>query len=305
MSSGVMGVVRGADISPSDVEIFVHYVASRDISTPVQLTKLDPTQVLQKINNPNNTTGNEIFGGLYTLKLPTTTFSKKGFYTLVIKPIEIRTKIVDAGVLSSDSTLRGLLFDTTAVNSSFSGKFENNGLVGYRIEYLNTNTSASERKIQNFFRVITSNNKVEPVNQNLTNTNQKAIRYRLNDASTLTFCTVSPSSASDVKPNALPYIGEPNQDVIITNTFFNPVMMEIEMVEHDAETLSYALYGNQTKSLDDGIYSVYNNNNEIFYQGELFDIQDQVSGKPLFEVRSRKSTIDFTKQFNTIIQGIQ
>jgi hypothetical protein len=304
MSSGTYGVVRGADVSPNDVEIFVHYVASRDISTPVTLTKLDSNQILQKVNNPNNPNNNEIFGGLYTLKLPTNTFGKKGFYTLVIKPVEIRTKIIDAGVLSSDGTLKGLIFDTTSIDTAFANKFENNGLVGYRIEYLNTDPNVAEKKIQNFFRVITSNNKVEPVNQNLTNTNQKAIRYRLNDASTLTFCTVTPSSASDVKPNALPFIGEPNQDVIITNTFFNPVVMEIEMVEHDAETLSYALYGNQSKSLSDGIYSIYNNNNEIFYQGELFDIQDQFTGKPLFEVRSRKNTIDFTKQFNTITQGL-
>lgn len=304
MSSGTYGVVRGADVSPNDVEIFVHYTASRDISTPVTLTKLDSNQILQKVNNPNNTTGSEIFGGLYTLKLPTNIFGKKGFYTLVIKPVEIRTKIIDAGVLSSDGTLKGLIFDTTSIDAAFAGKFENNGLVGYRIEYLNTDPNVGERKIQNFFRIITSNNKVEPVNQNLTNTNQKAIRYRLNDASTLTFCTVTPSSASDVKPNALPFIGEPNQDVIITNTFFNPVMMEIEMVEHDAETLSYALYGNQSKSISDGIYSIYNNNNEIFYQAELFDIQNQFTGAPLFEVRSRKSTIDFTKQFNTIIQGL-
>jgi len=304
MSSGTYGVVRGADVSPNDVEIFVHYVASRDVSTPVTLTKLDSNQILQKVNNPNNPNNNEIFGGLYTLKLPTNTFGKKGFYTLVIKPVEIRTKIIDAGVLSSDGTLKGLIFDTTSIDTAFANKFENNGLVGYRIEYLNTDPNVAEKKIQNFFRVITSNNKVEPVNQNLTNTNQKAIRYRLNDASTLTFCTVTPSSASDVKPNALPFIGEPNQDVIITNTFFNPVVMEIEMVEHDAETLSYALYGNQSKSLSDGIYSIYNNNNEIFYQGELFDIQDQFSGKPLFEVRSRKNTIDFTKQFNTITQGL-
>ena len=299
MATGTYGVVRPADISPSDVEIFYHYTPNRSVIGDVELQRLDPNEVLIKTKNPNNSNF-EVFGGMYTLKLPVNRFAAKGYYTIMIKPVEIRTKIVDVGVLSAFSDIKGLVFDLTSIPSSFLSKFENDGLVGYRIEYLNPNTNVADVKVNNFFRIITSNNRAEPVNQNLTNSNQKAIRYRFNDNSTLTFCTVSPASASNVKPNVLPYIGQPDQEVIITNTFFNPVMIEVEMVEHDIETLAFALFGNQSKSLEDGIYTIYNFNNQIYKQYDLFEIKNQFTGKPLFEVREQRNNIDFNKDFNNV-----
>lgn len=303
MATGTYGIVRPADITPDDVEIFYSFTPSRD-KQGTSLIKLDPNEVLIKLDNPNkgqsNVSGFEIFGGMYTLKLPVSTFGVKGFYSIIIKPVEIRTKIVDCGVLSAYPDIRGLVFDLATIPSNFLNRFENNGLVGYRIEYLNQNTSAGDAKLNNFFRIITSNNRAEPVNQNLTNSNQKAIRYRFNDNSTLTFCTVSPSSAANVRPNALPFIGNPNQQVIITNTFFNPIMIEVEMVQHDVETLAFALFGNQTKSIEDGIYTIYNFNNDIYKQYNLYEIKDKFTGKPLFEVREERASIDFTKIFANI-----
>ena len=304
MAAGTFGIVRPADITPDDVEIFYHFSPSRDSIGNVELQKLEPNEVLVKVNNPNRAQlGNssfEIFGGMYTLKLPTDKFGTKGFYTIVIKPIEIRTRIVDVGVLSAYPDTKGIVFDIASIPTDFVNRFENNGLVGYRIEYLNTNTNTTDAKINNFFRVITSNNRVEPVNQNLTNSNQKAIRYRFNDNSTLTYCTVTPSSSASINPNVFPFIGQPNQQVIITNTFFNPLMVEIEMVQHDVETLAFAMFGNQTKSLDDGIYTIYNFNNDIYKQYNLYEIKDVYTGTPLFEVREERSSVDFSKAFNTI-----
>jgi len=299
MAIGTYGTVRPADVSLNDIEVFLHYTPSRSLVGDTQVTPLDPEEVLSTNTNPNGKPG-EIFGGMYTLKLPTTLFNAKGIYTIIIKPVEIRTRIVDCGVLSALPNVKGLVFDVSSVDSRFLSKFQNDGLVGYRIEYLNTSNSTENKKIPNFFRIITSNNKAEPVNQNLTNTNQKAIRYRFNDNSSLTFATVTPSSASNVKPNALPFIGEPNQEVIITNTFFNPVMLEVEMVEHDFETLAYGIFGNQSKSLEDGIYTIYNFDNDIYKQYDLFEIKDQFSGKPLFEVRENRINIDFLKGFDDI-----
>jgi hypothetical protein len=308
MATGTYGIIRPADISPTDVEIFYHYTASRDTIGDTTLTKIDDsTTMLFKVDTPqvlkdqSDLSTFQIFGGLYTLKLPTATFGKKGYYTIIIKPVEIRTTIVDVGVLSAYPDIKGLVFDLSQIPVQYQSKFENDGLVGYRIEYIDTNNPI-DAKVNNFFRVITSNNRTEPVNQNLTNSNQKAIRYRFNDNSTLTFATVSPASASNVKPNALPFIGQPNQPVIITNTFFNPIMIEVEMVEHDIETLAFALFGNQTKSLDDGIYTIYNFGNQIYKQYDLYEIKDQFTGKPLFEVRSNRISIDFTKTFNNITQ---
>ncbi len=300
MATGTYGIVRGADVSQEDIEIFYDYTPSRDKQGNGLIKIQNTNDVLIKLDNPNksqsNVSGFEMFGGMYTLKLPTTIFSGKGIYTIVIKPVEIRTKIVDVGVLSAFPDIKGLLFDLATIPTNFLNKFENNGLVGYRIEYLNT--TVTDAKINNLFRVITSNNRAEPVNQN---SNQKAIRYRFNDNSTLVYCTVSPNSASNVQPNAFPFIGQPNQEVIITNTFFNPIMIEVEMVDYDVETIAYALFGNQSKSLEDGIYTIYNFNNQIYKQYDLYEIKDKFTGKPLFEVREQRTSIDFNKNFNTII----
>jgi len=299
---GTYGITRLADITPEDVEIFYHFTASRTNIGNGELKRLDPTEVLLNMNNPNrvqsggSATGFELLGGMYTLKLPVETFGTKGIYTIIIKPIEIRTKIVDVGVLSAFPDVKGILFDTSTIPSTFLTKFENNGLIGYRVEYLNSDFT----KINGLFRIITSNNRAEPVNQNVTNSNQKAVRYSFNDNSTLTFCTLTPSSDSTVKANVFPFIGQPDKQVIITNTLFNPVMIEVEMVEHDIETLAYSLFGNQTKSLDDGIYTLYNFNNDIYKQYNLYEIKDVFSGKPLFEVREERTNIDFTKTFTNI-----
>lgn len=305
MSSGTYGINRPADVSPEDCEVWVHYTPSRDSIGNATVSLLDPTQVLLQIDNPNKiqsnvTTGFEVFGGMYTLRLPVAQFNQRGIYTIMIKPVEIRTRIVDCGVLSAFPDIKGILIDLADIPPQYVNKFENNNLIGYRIEYLNTNTNVADVKIRNFFKVVTSNNRAEPVNQNLTNTNQKAIRYNFNDNSTLVFCTVSPSSTTNVKPNVLPFIGQPNQEIIITNTYFNPLMIEIEMVEHDIETLAYGLFGNQTKSLEDGIYTIYNFNNDIYKQYNLYEIKDQFTGEPLFEVREERNNIDFTKTFDNI-----
>jgi hypothetical protein len=305
VSSGVYGINRPADVSPEDCEIWVHYTPSRDSIGNATVSLLDPTQVLLQIDNPNKiqsnvTTGFEVFGGLYTLRLPVAQFNQRGIYTIMIKPVEIRTRIVDCGVLSAFPDIKGILIDLADIPPQYVNKFENNNLIGYRIEYLSTNTNVADVKLRNFFKIVTSNNRAEPVNQNLTNTNQKAIRYNFNDNSTLVFCTVSPSSTTNVKPNVLPFIGQPNQEIIITNTYFNPIMIEIEMVEHDIETLAYGLFGNQTKSLEDGIYTIYNFNNDIYKQYNLYEIKDVFTGQPLFEVRQERNNIDFTKTFDNI-----
>ena len=302
MATGIYGIKRGADVTPDDVEIFYTYTASRDTQSGGLVKIANPNDVLIKINNPNRTQSGtntfEMFGGMYTLKLPVALFSAKGIYTIIIKPIEIRTSIVDVGVLSAFPNINGLLFDLSTIPSALANRFENDGLIGYRVEYL-TN-SGTDSKVNNVFKVITSNNRAEAVNQNLTNSNQKAIRYRFNDNSTLVFCTLSPNSSSNVKPNTFPFIGQPNQQVIITNTFFNPIMIEVEMVDHDFETLAYGLFGNQSKSIEDGIYTIYNFNNDIYKQYDLYEIKDKYTGAPLFEIRDQRNNVDFTKNFTTV-----
>ena len=300
MATGVYGTIRPADVSPEDIEIILNYTPSRDETDNFLLTKLDAKSIITPYFNNGTTGGNagiEILGGLYNLKLPTEQFDSIGIYTLLIRPLQIRTTILDCGVLSALPNIRGIIIDINAVPVESRNKFVNQGLVGFRIEYLNSDGT----KIPNFFRIITSSFFCEPVVQNLTNTSQKAIRYRYTDNNTnLVFCTLSPSSAPTTKPNAIPYIGQPNQNVIISNTFFSPITLDIEIAEHDFSTLAIALYGNQTKSIDDGIYTLYDTQNNIYRQYNLYEIRDEFNTL-LYEVRQdRGDNIDFSKNFTNI-----
>ena len=297
MATGNYGTIRPADVSVNDVEILYSYTPNRESISSVDLIPLNPQEVLIPATDPNNVS--EILGGLYTLKLPTNVFGSKGFYSIIIRPKQIRTTIQDCGVLADNKDVKGLVFNINDIPLGLQDRFENGNLVGYRIEYLKEISGTGQDKIQNLFRIVTSNNRVLPITQTQGNSSAST-SYTFNDNSTNVFCTLTPSSAPSIKPNATPFIGNPTQQVIITNTFFDPVMLEIEMVEYDDETLAYALLSNQTKSLDDGIYTIYNFGNEIYKQYNLYEVKNQFNGKPLYEVREEKFTIDPTKDFDDI-----
>ena len=300
MAIGSYGTIRPSDVSPEDVQIIMNYTPTRDVTDNFILTELDAQTLLKPYFNNTQTGGNanvEVLGGLYNLTLPAEQFNAIGIYTLYLRPAQIRTVITDCGVLSALPNVKGIVIDITNVPAQFQNKFVPQGLVGFRIEYLNADGS----KIPNFFRVVTSSFFCEPVVTNEINTTQKSIRYRYVDGnSNLIYLTISPSSSPTNKPNATPFIGQPNQNIIISNTFFNPVTIEVDMVEYDISSLAIALYGNQTKSIDDGIYTIYDSQNNIYRQYNLYEIRDQFNAL-LYEVRqSRGNNIDFSKNFTTI-----
>jgi hypothetical protein len=300
VSIGSYGTIRPSDVSPEDVEIIMTYTPSRDVTDDFTLTQLDAQSILRPYFNNSETGGNagvEVLGGLYNLTLPAQQFNNLGIYTLYLRPAQIRTTIIDCGVLSALPNVKGIIIDVTNVPVQYQNKFVPQGLVGFRIEYLNSDGS----KIPNFFRVVTSCFYCEPVVTNEVNTTQKSIRYRYVDGdANLMFLTLSPSSSPTNKPNATPFIGQPSQNIIISNTYFNPISLEVEMVEYDLSSLAIALYGNQTKSIDDGIYTIYDAQNNIYRQYNLYEIRDQFNAL-LYEVRqSRGSNIDFSKNFTNI-----
>lgn len=305
MAVGSYGIVRSADVSPNDVEILYHYTSGRTATSSVTLKKLVSTDILTPVFHNGDTTDDvdapnvEILGGLYNLKLSSDDFSDLGIYTLYIRPKQIRTTITDCGILASLPSVRGLVIDLSNVPSEDRNKFIPQGLIGYRIEYINT---TDNKKIPNFYRIVTSSFYCTPVVSNLTSTTQKAIRYQYSDQPTnLMFLTITPSSAPSSKPNTVPFIGQPSQKIIFSNTFFNPTTVEIEMVEHDASTLAHALYGNQSKAVSPGIYTIYDNNNNIYKQYNLFEIKDDFN-ETLYEVREERTDIDETLNFDTITE---
>lgn len=280
----------------------MHYVADRTAAADVSLVKLTASSVLTPVFHNSSTGGSngvEILGGMYNLRLESSTFDEKGLYTLHIRPKQIRVPISDCGVLSSLPSVRGIVIDLTNVPQLDRNKFTPQGLVGYRVEYIDINNS---QKVPNFYKVVTSSFYCEPVTTNLTNSTQKSIRYRYTDTPTnLMFLTVTPSSSPTTRPNIVPFIGQPGQNIILTNSYFNPTTIEIEMVEHDISTLALALYGNQSKALNSGIYTIYDGSNNIYKQFNLYEVKDQFN-ETLYEVREERTDIDQTLNFGDITE---
>ena len=236
--------------------------------------------------------------GVFTLQLPLETFGEVGIYSIYIKPKEIEAIIQDIGVLSAYPDVRGMVLQTFTGNDSVLNV--NGALTGYRVEYFGFNNTRSED-----FTIITSSNKCSTIIQNIISTNQKAVRYRFDDTSNLIFCTVSPSTSPSFNANALPYIGRVNEKIRLVNTKFEPLLIEIEMVEHDEETISIMLEGNQIRNLDNGLITTYNFDNEIFRQHEYYTIKE-TTGRNLYDVKvDRKDNIDSSQDFNEITNAAQ
>lgn len=286
MATGNYGIVRPAKVDPADVQIFYNFTPDRS-TLPGDISELSATAFLIPATEPDS--GN-ILGGLYNLVLTSDIFSSKGFYNIIIKPREISVNITDCGTLVSFPDVKGIILNNNDLPSNFGGA--NNSLIGFRVEYPDEGG--------NVFRIITSSESVEPVNQNLQNSTQKSVRYRYKEGSDLIFCTLTPSSTPTTQPNKFPFIGEPGTNILLSNTFFNPIMLEIEMTDYDIESIAIGLYGNQTKSIIDGTYTMYNFDNEIYKQYRLYEIQDEFDNRPLHEVRESLPTIDSSKDFNII-----
>lgn len=297
MALGTYGTKRPADVSPADIEVLVVYTPNRNDITSQTVTKYPGESVITPIYNNDNTGGTtlEILGGLYNLTLPADIIQNKGYYTIYIRPAQIRASIYDCGNLTTYPDVKGIVFNVNTVSPAFIDKFQNNGLNGYRVEYLNTDGT----KIPNMNRIITSSFLVQAVSQNNTNTIQKSISFQFNNAGTLLFCSVTPNTAPSFKPEATPFIGLKDQNVILTSTDFNPIILDVEMVDYDIESLAIALYGDQTKTVDDGVYTLYDFNGNIYKQYDLYEIRNGNNDK-LAEVRKHRTNdnIDTTKNLN-------
>jgi hypothetical protein len=281
MAVGNYGVKRLANVDPSQMEVIYTYSPSRDVLPVGDPQVIDAASILTRMNDPIT---DGLMNGWYNLRLPSTNFSEIGFYNIIIRPKSTTLTISDCGTLAAFPNKKGIVIEEVDLNYTI------DQLVGSRIEYPNSKE----------FRIITSANRVEPVNQNQPNSSQKSVRYRFNDNSSLVYLTLTPSSAPNVKPNSFPYIGNPGDVITISRTNFDPFMVEIEMSEHDVDTLAIGLFGNQTKSIQDGKYTLYDFSNEIYKQYNLYEIQDQFTGEPLYEVREEIDDIDESKDFDSI-----
>lgn len=299
MSVGAYGLqipvyINNVDIpNLVDISYCYHETRSFDSLSRANFTHLESSILTVSKRDREVNDADEYVEGMYNLQLPLSEFNKKGFYTVYIKPKEIQAVIADVSNLTAFPEVRGLVLDTTQIQNSSIATLarKNNELIGYRIIYLDENGNR-----QNYYRIITSNNKCEPVVQAPNSSSDKSYTYRYEDSSSLIFVTVSPSSAPTFKDNATPYIGKPTQRILLVNTLFEPIQLDIEMTTHDADTISYMLENSQLRDLDNGLVTTFNDNNEIYSQSEHYTLKDQYTGKPIYEVKRNKLTnVDFSQ----------
>ena len=77
-------------------------------------------------------------------------------------------------------------------------------------------------------------------------------------------------------------------------------MIDVEMVEHNADTISNMLENTQIRNLDYGLITTLNNDGEIYHQSEHYRIKDSATGKPIYEVNKKKTDIDYTQTIDNI-----
>lgn len=299
MSIGTIGNIRPSDVNIEDVEII--FTFSPDRTTPPQIVdKLNSEDVLTEVNLGENL-GEGLVQGLYNIRLDPEVFNEKGIYNLYIKPKEYYIEILDCGVLATIPSVRGIIIDSNVI-PELSNRLNSNGLAGFKIEYIDDNGD----KIRNLFRIVTSSNRALPENNNTTSTTQSSVRYRFSDSDTsnLLFLTLSPSTANTVRPNVNPFLGIPGQTIIISNTFFNPLLIEVELTEHDIETLALGIYGDQSKSKVDGILTYYDEDGNIYKQFDVFETQNS-EGIIDYEVKIERDIIDPSKDLNNVLSDIE
>lgn len=302
MATGIFGNIRPADVSVDDIAIFYTYAPDRETISNEVFRFSNPSDIISIANLPTGdpleiSGGENILEGFYNLTLPASVFSELGFYTLYFRPKVIETTIVDCGVLSSLPTVKGIILDSTQLDADLAA---NNALQGYKIEYIN----ADNTKLRNTVRYVVTSNKVIPVTENIGNTSQTAVRYRFDDSGTLLFLQLTPASASNVKPNATPFIGNPDQIIYMSNTYFNPVAMEVELVENDIDSVVDYVAGEQIKDVDNGILTYYDENREILRQFDLYEIKDDVTNVSLYEVKQRRTVIDESQDFDEVTDEV-
>ena len=307
-NNGTYGTKKPALISASDVDIFYYYRPSRstdDANFNAGFKKVsDPGKLLStcQYTTANGTQALNL-PGMYNLKLPVDMFGVAGIYTIYIKPREINATILDIGVLTAFPNIRGVVINSNNTDSDDTTIFNNGNLVGYRIDYYDTDTGEQT----DMYRIITSNNRCEPVAQNFNDVTSKGIKYRFNDSSNLIFCTVTPSSAMSFKSNDTPSIGSEGQPIKLINTKFNPIALEIEMTENDLQDVVTMLEGDQIRNLDNGLITTFNDNGDIYHQAEYGNIVDTQEGTHTdFKFKKDDSNIVASEKdkLNTIKQQI-
>jgi len=291
MAVGTYGAVKMADCDFNDVDVLYAYSANRET--------LGDTQFKPLFNSVTNNEFRKMLGGDggYRLRLPASIFNKLGFYLILIRPKIFQTEIVDCSFVITNNeqeiqiSKKGIVIPKLQFQSTGS-------LVGYQIEYFNDNGV----KIKNFHRIITSSDLVS-VNPNNNTTNASSTTYVLDPNGNQLFLTLTPDEASLITSEISSDLGKSGQQILLSNTFFDPTMIEVEMVDQSIKTLSYALYGQSTRDLETGVYSIFDELGNLYRQYNLLTTKKLFSSGQV-DVKESRNNIDRAQTFFNLSQGI-
>lgn len=291
MSVGIFGSKQLASINVDDVDVLYAYSESREVIGDTQMQPLFPNLTSQDFR--------KFIGadGMYKMRLPSTVFNKLGFYSILIKPKSFETTILDCSyvVTSDDNAIqiskKGIVIPTLQF-------LKTSSLVGYQIEYFDKN----DVKIKNLTRIITSNDLVS-ISPNNNSVNAGATTYVLDNNGVNLFLTVTPDEGSLITKNQKVDIGIKGQKIILSNTYFDPICIEVEMVENTIDTLAIALYGNSTRDLETGILTYFDKDNNIYKQYNIFTQKKKFENGNI-DIREQREIINFSQSFENVSQGL-
>jgi hypothetical protein len=291
MAVGFYGNRKLADVDFNDLDIFYSYAINRET--------VGDTQMIPLFNSVTNNEFRKMLGvdGSYKLRLPASVFNKLGFYLVLIRPKAFETTIQDCSYVVTN--------DANEIQISKKGivipklQFQGTGsLIGYQIEYFNDNGV----KIKNLHRIVTSSDLVS-VSPNSSNSNPSSVSYVLDANGSNLFLTLTPDENSLITKEQKPDLGKAGQKITISNTFFDPVMIEVEMVDQTVKTLSYGIFGNAVRDTGNGIFSIFDNNNNLYKQYNLMTRKSQFN-QAILDIKEERSNINLNENFNNISQGL-
>lgn len=291
MAVGVYGSKRLSDADFNDVDIFYAYAEDR--------TTLGDTQFVPLFNSITNNEFRKMLGadGGYKLRLPASVFNQLGFYLVLIKPKSFDTTIVDCSyvVTNTDQEIQISKKGIVIPKLQFQGT---GSLIGYQLEYFDNNNN----KIKNFHRIITSSDLVS-LSSNSSSSSPNSTSYFLDSNGTQLFLTLTPDEVSLITNQQASDLGIKGQNIIISNTFFDPIMMEIEMVDQNIKTLSYGIFGNAIRDFSNGVFSIFDENNNIYKQYNLLTVKSAFNNANL-DVKEERVNINLNQNFFNLSQGI-
>lgn len=291
MAVGFYGNVKLADCDFNDIDIFYSFSSSREV--------LGDAQMVPLFNSITNNEFRKMLGvdGSYKLRLPASVFNQLGYYLVLVRPKAFETTIVDCSyVVTNDNneiqiSKKGIVIPKLQFQSAGS-------LIGYQIEYFDNNGV----KIKNLHRIVTSSDIVS-VSSNSNNSNPSSVSYNLDPNGSNLFLTLTPDEVSLITKEQKPDLGRAGQKIIISNTFFDPVMMEVEMVDQNMKTLSYGIFGNAVKDNGTGTFSLFDNDNNLYKQYNLLT-RKSTFNNAILDVKEERSNINLNQNFNNISQGL-